>query len=141
MIGVTARRLDQPQLPPGAQMVVDLLGSCMDLTNGPDMEDAVTVGGGNQQRPRRDQRTHVGQLPALHVDREHAVAVAVNGALGDVRGKRGSATDRRRHPHALIGRRHPPASGAPARQARHAELGAVHLRQCLKQVERPHTVP
>ena len=107
----------------------------VDFADRVDREDAVLVRRRDQQRTRRNQRGHVGEIPHRRVRPPHAVAVAVDDAVVDVGRQGGRAADRRAGLDALVRRRDVPRLRAAAGDAGRAEPGRIDFGPRREQIE------
>jgi hypothetical protein len=135
VIRVSARRFDELQMIAPAERSIESLQLCVDPPKPVDREDPVLVGRCNQQRSRGDQAPDVGQVPACRVDPPHAITVAVDHAVVNMRLNRSSAARGRTGGHTFVGRCNPPGGRSATRDASHAEPPGVHFGARGEQVQ------
>ena len=104
-------------------------------------EDRIGVAVDEQQRPGGDERGDPCPGPLKGVDEEHAVAVAVDAAVGDVGRQIGHPAHRHRCPHPLVGRGDPQRRRAAAADPRDADPLAVDIGPCGEEIDGADPVP
>ena len=140
VIRMAARRLDQSQVFLRAQIGVQPLQLLVHLADRFNREDAVVIRRSDHQRTRRDQCADIGQIPAVGVDPPHAVAVAVNRTILNVREQRRGAADRCGGLDSFVARGNPPRSRAAAGDAGDAELVRIDFAPLREQIEPANAV-
>ncbi len=103
-------------------------------------ENTVLIAVGEQQRARRNQSRDMGPGPLKRIVQEHAVAVSVDDAIGDIGRQIGHAADGDRDLRALVGRRDPERGGSPAADAGHGEALRVHVRAAEQVIDTADSV-
>ena len=101
----------------------------------------VLAAGGDQEGARGNERADVRPAPALVVDPEGAIAVAVRGAIHGHALDAAALAHRHHHLHALIRRAEEPRHRATTAETGHAHLFPIHIRTALEVVERAHGIP
>ena len=124
-----------------AQQGVEPAHVLVDAEDTVDGEDGVFVRIDDEQRSRCGQRDHAGEIPAVGVHEEHAVAVAFDAAVDDLIDHVGDARRRCADFDAIIQRGDPPGISAAAAATGDAKARLVHLLAGFQVIERADAAP
>src|SRR5262245_11871400 len=105
-----------------------------------DRENEIAVRRGYKTRARSDEGGNVDQVPAVGVNREHAIALTVYGAVDDLTGKRTGGADRCDARDTFISCGKPPACRATTGYAGDADTVGIHVRKRLQKINGPNRV-